>query len=167
MSLSADVLRPITPADHGAVLAWNEAHVALLAPMDATRLQQLVGWAETAAVITHQGTDAGFVLTFAAGSAYDSANYGWFAERHADFVYLDRIVVDAAARRTGVGTRVYDALEADAATRADVFCLEVNVDPPNLPSLEFHARRGYVEVGRQEFDGHVVGLMEKRLTPRG
>ena len=42
--------------------------------------------------------------------------------------------------------------------------LEVNVDPPNLGSLAFHERRGYVEVGRLGEPGHVVGLMAKELT---
>lgn len=163
MSVPADLLRPLTAADHAAVLAWNEANVELLAPLSADRLEQLGAWAETAAIIVDDGRDVGFVLTFGAGSAYDSENYRWFAERHADFVYLDRIVVDGSARRTGVGSRVYDALEADAATRAPAFCLEVNVEPPNLPSLEFHTRRGYVEVGQQEANGHRVSLREKRL----
>ena len=41
--------------------------------------------------------------------------------------------------------------------------LEVNVDPPNPPSLAFHAGRGYVEVGRGGPDDHVVSLMAKEL----
>ena len=155
------LLRPITAADHAAVLAWNQAHVELLSPLDEVRLAQLVGQAATAAVISHDGQDAGFVLTFADGSAYDADNYRWFAARHATFTYLDRIVIDPAVRRAGLGTLVYDALEQ--ASTAPVFCLEVNVDPPNEPSLAFHARRGYVEVGRQGAYGHVVALLEKQL----
>lgn len=162
MSPPADLLRPITPADHAAVLAWNETNVELLAPLDRSRLTQLLGWAETAAIIVDDGDDVGFVLTFAPGSAYDSDNYRWFAARHEDFLYLDRIVVDSAARRSGIGRRVYDALEV--ATSAPVFCLEVNVEPPNEPSLAFHRRRGFVEVDRRAYGGHVVALFEKDLT---
>jgi predicted GNAT superfamily acetyltransferase len=160
------LLRPITPQDRAAVLAWNAAHVELLAPLDAPRLEELLGWAETAAVIAHEGADAGFVLTFADGAAYDSPNYCWFAQRHPRFTYLDRIVVDPSARRTGLGTRVYDRLEQRAAANGiPVFCLEVNVEPPNEPSLLFHRARGYVEVGRQRAGGHVVALFEKPLEP--
>jgi uncharacterized protein len=42
-------------------------------------------------------------------------------------------------------------------------CLEVNVDPPNEPSLEFHRRRGYQEAGRQFAAGHLVSLLVKVL----
>lgn len=155
------VLRPITPADHEAVLAWNETNVALLAPLDEDRLVALLGWSDLACVITDQGRDVGFVLTFASGTAYDSPNYRWFAARHERFYYLDRVVVDASVRRTGIGTRVYDAIEDRAREIAPVMCLEVNLDPPNEPSLAFHRSRGYEQVGEDVATGHLVSLMTK------
>ncbi len=160
----AELLRPITAADHAAVLAWNAAHVELLAPLDEDRLVTLLGWSEQACVISHGRRAAGFVLTFAAGAPYDSVNYRWFSQRHPAFLYLDRIVVDAGVRRAGLGTRVYDALEEHARSLGPMLCLEVNLDPPNEPSLAFHRSRGYVEVGQQEAGGHLVSLMEKDLT---
>lgn len=155
------LLRPITAADHAAVLAWNEANVELLAPLGEPRLRELLGWAQTAAVVVDEGRDVGFVITFGPGTAYESENYRWFAARHPDFLYLDRIVIDSSARRSGLGRRVYDELEA--ATTAPVFCLEVNVEPPNHASLRFHEARGFAEVARQEANGHVVALLEKGL----
>jgi predicted GNAT superfamily acetyltransferase len=41
--------------------------------------------------------------------------------------------------------------------------LEVNLVPRNEVSLAFHARRGYVEVGRLGDEDHVVSLLEKPL----
>lgn len=161
------VLRPIASADHAAVLAWNEAHVELLAPLDGPLLEQLVSFSDTAAVITHDGRDVGFVITFAASAGVDGVNYRWFSDRHPAFLYLDRIVIDAAARRTGVASRVYAELEARAAELGPVLCLEVNLDPPNEPSLAFHRARGFVEVGQHEANGHLVSLMEKDVTARG
>lgn len=158
-------LRPITPSDHAAVLRWNAENVELLAPLDQARLDELLGWSDTAAMILHDGRDAGFVLTLKAGTAYDSDNYRWFSDRHQHFAYLDRVVIDPTIRRAGLGTRVYDELEQHAALAgAPVFCLEVNVDPPNEPSLAFHRNRGYVEVGRQPAGDHLVALFEKRLA---
>jgi len=155
------ILRPITPTDHDHVLAWNAAHVELLSPLDRPRLEQLLGWTDLAVVIEHDGVGVGFVLTFAGGAAYDSANYRWFAARYPAFYYLDRVVVDPSVRRAGVGTRVYDEIEERARSLAPVMCLEVNLDPPNEPSLEFHRRRGYVEVGQDSATGHVVSLLAK------
>ena len=157
------LLRPIGPADHGAVLARNAAHVELLSPLDAERLETLLGWCDLGCVIDDDGRAVGFVLTFAAGSAYDSANFAWFASRYDAFYYLDRIVVDPDQRRTGIASRVYDEIEARAREVAPVMCLEVNIDPPNEPSLEFHRRRGYTEVGQDDATGHLVGLMVKQL----
>ena len=166
-STSGDsVLRPITPSDHQAVLAWNEAHVDVLAPLDRARLQVLLGWVDLGCVIRHQGEDVGFVLTFASGTAYDSPNYRWFAGHvgsGAPFYYLDRVVVDPSVRRAGIGTRVYDEIEARARTLAPVMCLEVNLDPPNEPSLAFHRGRGYEEIGQDDATGHLVSLMVKHL----
>ena len=162
------LLRPITPVDHDRVLAWNEAHVELLAPLDEARLVQLLGWTDLGSVITDDGRDVGFVLTFASGTTYDSPNYRWFTAHlglrgHEAFYYLDRVVVDPSVRRGGIGSRVYDEIEERARQVGRVMCLEVNLDPPNEPSLEFHRRRGYVEVGQDHATGHLVSLMVKEL----
>lgn len=156
------VMRPMTPADHAQVLALNAEFVHLLAPLEEARLQQLVAWSDRAEVIELDGAFAGFVLTFAAGSAYDSDNFAWFAERFPDVYYLDRIVLTPVTRRRGVATAVYDELERDCGRPQ--LCLEVNLDPPNAPSLAFHRDRGYAEVGQRQSGGHLVSLMAKQLT---
>lgn len=158
-------VRPLRPTDHPAVLALNEAHVELLAPLDEPRLRDLVAWAHRALVVELDGAVVGFVLTYDAGSAYDGENFAWFGDwaagRHDGFAYLDRVVLDARTRRRGVATALYDELERTC--DRPVMCLEVNIDPPNEPSLAFHAGRGYAEVGRRESGGHVVSLMAKVL----
>lgn len=157
-------LRRIRPADHAEVLALNQANVVKLAPMDEARLRQLDGWADRFDVIDVDGEFGGFVVTFAPGSAYDSENYRWFAERHdRSFYYLDRIVLADSHRRQGLGTFVYDELER-VARRYGRLALEVNLVPRNDGSLAFHDRRGYVEVGRLGDAAHLVSLMEKELS---
>ena len=59
---------------------------------------------------------------------------------------------------------VYDELEGDCGR--PVFALEVNLDPPNAPSLAFHRARGYREVGQREFGGHVVSMLTLELDGR-
>ena len=159
MTGSHALLRPITPADHDAVLAINERHVSSLSPMDSDRLALLLGWAAHADTIVSDGDVAGFVLAFAPGTSYDSENYRWFSEHYDDFLYLDRIAIDAAYQRRGLATRVYDELEAAAAVRGRMV-LEVNDD--NEPSLAFHRARGYAEIAPL---GKVI-LMAKEFTGR-
>ena len=155
-------LRAVTDDDRDPVLALNEAEVALLAPMDEARLAELRELCDRFDVVEVDGAFGGFVITFGPGSAYDSENYRWFQERYDDFAYLDRFVLDPSQRRRGIGNRVYDELEASASAAARM-CLEVNIVPPNEPSLAFHRRRGYVEVGQLGDADHAVSLMEKPL----
>jgi predicted GNAT superfamily acetyltransferase len=155
-------LRPLRDTDVADVLTLNAANVVKLAPMDETRLHELRDLADRFDVIDVDGAFAGFVITFAPGVAYDSENYRWFAARHPSFYYLDRIVLHESFRRRGLGGFVYDEMER-VATPYQRLSLEVNLVPRNDVSLAFHARRGYVEVGRLGEDGHVVSLMEKPL----
>jgi predicted GNAT superfamily acetyltransferase len=154
-------LRPITGSDNADVLALNERNVELLAPMDDARLVSLVSLADTAHVIDVDGAFAGFVMTFAAGAAYDGENFGWFTHRYRDFCYLDRVVIDEGFRRRGLGSQVYDELESSCGR--PLFALEVNLDPPNDASLAFHRARGFVEVGQRVSGGHLVSLFLKTL----
>jgi len=157
-------LRRISPDDHAAVLALNEANVVALAPMDQQRLEELEAMADRFDVIEVDGEFGGFVITFAPDTAYDSDNYRWFGERHGThFYYLDRIVLDPTHRRQGLGGFVYDELERVALGYGRL-ALEVNLVPRNDVSLAFHDRRGYVEVGRLGDDQHLVALMEKQLS---
>jgi len=146
------------------VLRLNEENVQALAAMDRDRLLALEMWADRFDVVEVDGRFAGFVVTFAPGTAYDSENYRWFTERHDDrFYYLDRIVLDDRFRRRGLGGFVYDEME-DVARKHGRLCLEVNLLPRNDASLAFHDRRGFVEVGRLGDDTHLVSLMEKELA---
>lgn len=135
----------------------------MLAPMDADRLTLLRSFVSHALIVETEDAIAGFALAFAPGTAYDSINYAWHAERFADFLYLDRIAVSDAFRRRGVASLLYDEMEARAG-RHGRMVLEVNSRPPNEPSLAFHRRRGYREIGHLlQTDGKETVMMEKPL----
>jgi predicted GNAT superfamily acetyltransferase len=155
-------LRPLRDTDVADVLALNEANVRELTPMDEVRLHELQAMADRFDVLDLDGSFGGFVITMTAGLPYDSENYRWFAARHRRFYYLDRIVLPQQYRRRGLGGFVYDEVERVAAPYSRL-CLEVNLVPRNDASLAFHARRGYVEVGRLGDEEHLVSMMEKTL----
>ena len=157
------LLRPLTDADLADVLALNDRNVELTAPMDEAKVRLMLRHTHRFDVLEHEGAFGGFVITFAAGSGYDSEKYNWFSERYDSFVYLDRIVLHESVRRRGLGSFVYDEIEDDAARTSGRLLLEVNIAPPNEPSLAFHAGRGYVEVGRTGPEDHLTAMMEKKL----
>jgi uncharacterized protein len=121
-------------------------------------------WSEWTSVAEGEGAIQGFLLTLGPGRPYSSDNYRFFSERHDDFHYIDRIVIDGGARRRGIGRRLYDALMA--ATSSTVLCCEVNLRPANPVSLAFHVNLGFREVGRQTTDGgsKLVALLERPLA---
>lgn len=157
-------LRPMTNSDDPAVLELNSASVDALSPLSMDRLDWLRSIASHAATVEVDGAVVGFVLTFAPGAAYDSPNFGWFAHTYGDrFLYLDRIVIGKQYRRQGLGSKVYRAVENAAVPFGRLVC-EVDVEPPNKPSLAFHADRGFHEVGRlAQSSGKTCVMLSKEL----
>ncbi|MDE1907510.1 MAG: GNAT family N-acetyltransferase [Rhodospirillales bacterium] len=138
-SLSAD-----TP-EFEALRNLNNAHAQELSYADEDRFRLLLERSFFAAAIN--GTDA-FLIAFDQNADYDSPNFLWFRSRFSKFIYIDRVVTDAAARGRGHGAALYEALfqQARAAGHILVVC-EVNEHPPNPASDAFHARLGFVQAG--------------------
>ena len=146
------VIRSIEPVDLDRILQINQANVPEVGSIDADRMAYLVGESPVAPAVAVGGVIVGFCLVMPPDIAYDSVNYRWFTERYDDFMYLDRVAFDAAAQGRGLGTLLYAEVDRRMVEQGDAssLALEVNVDPPNEPSLVFHARRGFVEVGQQD-----------------
>ena len=160
-------VRTLRTDDLGRALEINEANTPAVGSVDADRLAFL--FAESAiALAAEVGTEVvGFALVLPPGSAYDSVNYRWFADRGDGVMYLDRVAIDANHRRLGLGRALYESVFDRIETgHPDMtrLGLEVNVEPPNPGSMAFHRRLGFSEVGRQDTPyGAVVALMERPI----
>ena len=158
-------LRPFRPADLDALVAVNDGAHPAVPITPAADLAELIGMGRLV-MVADDGEPAGFIVALAPGLPYASENYTWFGARSSDFLYVDRIVLAPRLQSRGVGPRLYaaveDAARADGAT--EITC-EVNLRPPNPGSLAFHARLGFVEVGRQQTKGGAteVALLAKPL----
>ncbi len=150
-------LAALMPADLDQVLELNQYWVPHVSSVTRAELEAIVEQCSLALVARTSVGLAGFVLVVPPGADYGSPNYRFFSARLADgahevgeFRYVDRIAVATTAQGTGVGRRLYQAVfdHAVADGAAEVTC-EVNVEPPNPGSQAFHARMGFVEVGRQ------------------
>jgi uncharacterized protein len=160
----ARTVRDAAQADWPRLLDLNAASVAELSPLDEGRLRYILALSHRCLVVEDGGEAIGFAIAIAPGTDYDSTNYGWFAKRYERFLYLDRIAVDAEARRRGVGALLYYAMESAARPFERMVC-DVNISPRNDASLAFHAARGYREVGQLAHgSAKTVALMSKELT---
>lgn len=161
------VIRDLLPDDLDRVHAINQANVPEVGTLRREQLDDLLEESAFALVVEDGGELVGFCVLIAPGSPYRSVNYRWFMDRYDDAMYLDRVAFDADHRGRGLGTRLYAEVERRIVhEHPDLarLTLEVNLDPPNEPSMAFHARRGFVEVGRQVTDyGAEVCLMQKLL----
>jgi predicted GNAT superfamily acetyltransferase len=134
-----------------ALLGLNNEHATELSWLTPERLTHLVRQAFCARRV---GQIDAFLLAFDQDADYDSPNFLWFRARYERFVYVDRIVVAAAARGRGLARLLYRDLFAEAARAGHVRVVcEVNSQPPNPVSDAFHAALGFVEVGRAAIDG--------------
>lgn len=160
------MIRDATPADFDAILGLNAESVHFLSPLTREKLEFLHAHAAYHRVACEDGGVAAFLLALREGAPYGSPNYRWFADRYPRFLYIDRVVVDAAFQGRRLGSLLYDDLFAHARSIAvpRVTC-EFDIEPPNPVSARFHARFGFQEVGRQDVAGaaKAVSLQEALL----
>jgi uncharacterized protein len=159
------LIRDYKSSDLSEILNINEASVELLSPMKESRFHEMAKQATLVWTAEIDSKVAGFMIIFDSIAQYDSPNFLWFNEHCTDFLYIDRIVIHAASRGLGLGRKFYSKL-SDYAARSGYQRLvcEVDSDPPNQPSLDFHCLQGFVEIS--EFSpgsGKMVSLQEKVL----
>jgi predicted GNAT superfamily acetyltransferase len=156
---AASAVREIEPRDHLAILALNLQSEHLLSPMNGERLKELLALPGHHRVLEEDGQVVAFLVTVECGTGHDSENYRWFAASRDRFLYVDRVVVAEHARGRGHAGTLYDQLFAHARSGAwgEVVC-EYNLEPLNEASRDFHASRGFVEVGRREAGGRVLSM---------
>lgn len=153
--------RRATSADHAAILEINAEGVPGVSPLDADKLDRLAAAADPVLVASRAGEVGGFLVALPPGADYDGACYRWFSAHQPGSLYIDRVAIGSAWRRTGAASALYRAAE-EAARRQGLALLscEVNLDPPNPVSMAFHREHGFRDVGELALpDGRRVSLM--------
>jgi len=106
----------------------------------------------------------GFVVCFFEKSNYESLNYKYFLENYNDFLYIDRIAISLSYRRSGIGSALYQKLIEQYRKTKSIICCEVNIEPINLISLNFHSRFNFQKVGEKDFISHKVRYFVRKDT---
>jgi predicted GNAT superfamily acetyltransferase len=140
---------PIVEEAWAGLLELNNRHTTETSPLGAEAWARLLEHAFRATMVD-DGT--GFLIALDQGAPYANPNHGWFRARYDRFVYVDRVVVDPAARRQGLARLLYEDLFAHAREVGhEVVTCEIHAEPPNPASDAMHAALGFREVGGATF----------------
>ncbi len=142
---------PFSAALFESLLALNNAHAGELSYKTAEAFRELIAASH---VTLAEPTGLALLVAFSEASTYDNPNFRWLHGRYQRFIYIDRVVVSEAARGQGLARRLYAELENRAVDekRERLVC-EINLDPPNPASDQFHVALGFSPVGSQALPG--------------
>ena len=139
-------VRRIGPEFHDWILGINAANVPEVGSMDHAGLMERLAMPHWLGAAFMGDRPVGVLLGMREGAAYRSPNYLWFNQRYDRFIYVDRIMIDEAARGLGAGRALYDRFVEDFADDAQWLFCEVNTLPPNPQSLRFHDSLGMMKI---------------------
>ena len=123
-----------------------------------------VNWSENIFVYTHEDIIKAFVLCMREGQDYSSPNYQYISSRFQKFLYVDRIAVQEEFRGKGIGEKIYSTVIAKGKeNNLDILC-EVNTRPLNEPSIAFHQKMGFEEIGTNDFEKNSVVYLRRPCT---
>jgi hypothetical protein len=153
--MQSSAIRDASATDFAAICALNLAAVEHTSPMDLERMDTLARLSCYHKVACCEGRVLAFLLAMRKGAAYENDNFNWFTRKYADFIYVDRIVVSAAARGLRLGSLLYEDLFHYArASAIPLVTCEYNISPPNEPSRRFHDKFGFKQQGTQWVANH-------------
>lgn len=163
--MSRSPIRDVDPASVAAIHAMNEHALPHVNSMPRAYFRAQIDQDGYFRAVYAGGRPVAFLLAMNEAANYDSLNFLWFREHYDRFVYIDRVVVDAAHRRCGHGLALYEDLAKWASGRTRRLACEINIRPPNEPSMRFHHGQGFMPVGTQDTDGgrKTVSLMIREL----
>ncbi len=160
-------IRDVREHELDSVLALNNAAGPSILPMDQAKVRFFWEHAEYFRVAEQDGLITGFLVALGQDAPHDSPNFLWFHERHAQFLYVDRIVIARPRRGGGRGRAFYADVQSFAEVRWPQLCCEVFLQSGNDPALLFHGSFGFREVGQQVMPGtdiRVAMLMKEMCS---
>lgn len=107
-----------------------------------------------------------FISALSENKDYDSVNFQWFLSKYDKFLYIDRVVVSANHQNQGLGKLKYRKIIKKAKEKKYPFLLaEIDVEPANPKSLNFHKSFRFKEAGRESIHNgkKIVSLQALKL----
>ena len=140
----------------------NQANTPEVGSLESIQhLKQLIEFSSYNLLVLKEDEIVGYIICMREGSAYGSENYKFFTQRLKKFLYVDRVAIDEQHRRAGLGQAIYENIFSQASNNSLPIALEVNTQPANQPSLNFHEKMGFDRVGNKDFGDHSVAYFIK------
>ena len=163
------ITRDFTVGDAAALLQVNADSRPHVAPLNRAELERLRGLGGVVLIAAGAGAVAGYLIAFPDSAAYDGEEFQYFQQHCGHpFTYIDQVAVSCSFRLRGVARSLYEGAAVHARFPAPTRrCCEVNIDPPNPGSMEFHRRLGFERLAELRVsDGRVVALLVERSDAR-
>ena len=155
----------ITDEDLTRVVELNAGEVQWTSPMNVDQLGTILSCTCYAKTIKSGSATAGFLIAMDQRAKYENGNFDWFKNRYERFCYVDRIVIDIRFAGKGLGPLFYEDLFAFAQVNDlnNIVC-EYNIEPLNEPSMKFHQRMGFAEVGQRTLESKTVSMQARTIS---
>lgn len=152
----------LNEAQFRSIYDLNQANTPEVGSLESMQhLKQLIEFSSYNVLVLKEGEIVGFIICMREGTAYKSENYKFFTKRLKKFLYVDRVAIDEQHRRAGLGKAIYEDIFVQAISDSLPIALEVNTQPVNQPSLNFHEKMGFDRIGAKDFDEHSVAYFIK------
>jgi predicted GNAT superfamily acetyltransferase len=160
------LIRDVREHELESVLELNNGAGTGILSLEMDRLRFCFDQAAYFRVAEVDGVLVGFLIGFDQTANYSSSNYQWFRQHYPAFLYIDRVVVARAQRRSGLGRVLYADVTSFAEVRWPLLVCEVFLEPRNDAVLLFHGTYGFQGVGQRVMQetGLRVSMLVKDLV---
>ena len=141
----------LNEAQFQSIYDLNQANTPEVGSLESIQhLKQLIEFSSYNLLVLKEDEIVGYIICMREGSAYGSENYKFFTQRLKKFLYVDRVAIDEQHRRAGLGKAIYENIFVQAISDSLPIALEVNTQPVNQPSLNFHEKMGFDRIGAKD-----------------
>lgn len=132
------------------IILLNQKSVPAVSSIDKVGVTSFLELSSYFKIIRYNDRPMGFLIGLMPGKDYSSENYIWVSERYDSFIYVDRVIIDKKYRHQGIGFYFYNHLAETYYGEVDSIICEVNISPYNKPSINFHKKYGFKEIGQKD-----------------
>ena len=143
-------INTVEDSDLDYIISLNENSLPAVSSLGILRVKYFLEFSSYFKIIRDNDLPIGFLIGLMPGKDYSSENYIWVNERYDSFIYVDRIVIDEKYRNIGIGSYLYTHLVKTYYGKVENIICEVNILPYNKPSINFHKKYGFKEIGQKD-----------------